>query len=940
MNMLVERSAELEDVRRRLTGAGGGHGSVVVVSGLVAAGKTALLWEAADAARAAGMLVLHAQCSPEEQALEFGAVRQLVESTGVPPAGLAPAPPGRFTAQGVHSALNRLAERTPLLLVVDDYQHLDDSSAGILLYLARRVRDTRIVLLVGGSVAPGSERPRLPVELLRQPNCHAIRLGFLSEQGVGELLLDRFGRTLPPAAVTGYYRASGGNPLLLHALIDDALAAEPVPGDTPVPGESYAQAILHCLHRGGPDLLQAAAILAVLGDRPDPALLARMLRADGMTTDQALRRLRLSGLVDGLSMRHPQIRDAILGELDDGTRIELDLRAAHALYQESRPPLEVARHLLAAGRAGEEWEPAALQEAAEAAIAAGENSLAVACLELAHASADDDGVRNELAVQRADIKWRDDPVAALRDILPLRSALKKGSLDQPQALAVIRYLLRSGRISEAEAALGTLEPPAGAEAETDLYIFRQWLAASYPELHRRVVLPVEPVPAGVSSTADPMVQAVDLLAGVLRSETGEESIRVAEEIWTTHHVHEGIAEPAATVIAALVYADHIDTAEKLCERFLAETSDDTVQNLQGVLYAVMAQIALRRGDLPATVRYVRRAFAQMPAQNWGVGIGVPLACLLQAAALMGDEETAQAVLHHPVPDGLFQTRFGLHYRHARGLHYLLTGRHQAALREFLTCGSLMLRWGVDLPTLAPWRIDAARAYLELGKRDAAVDLLDEQERRPGAGSGRTAAAIRRLRAGLQAPERRAGMLSEAAALAAAGGDQVELAGVTIELARALGAIGEVDAAADAAQRAAELIERCGAAILRARLSAEPEDTDRAGDTRTLVGLDALTDAEWRVAVLAARGFTNRQVARTLFVTVSTVEQHLTRVYRKLSITRRRDLPRWLADVGPSPRPRPPEEDPDRPEHPPPAHLKSSPLRRLVLSADVHRVPSC
>lgn len=52
---------------------------------------------------------------------------------------------------------------------------------------------------------------------------------------------------------------------------------------------------------------------------------------------------------------------------------------------------------------------------------------------------------------------------------------------------------------------------------------------------------------------------------------------------------------------------------------------------------------------------------------------------------------------------------------------------------------------------------------------------------------------------------------------------------------------------------------------------------------------ALSEAELRVAELAADGLTNREIAGRLFITVSTVEQHLTRVYRKLVVTRRVDL---------------------------------------------------
>jgi DNA-binding CsgD family transcriptional regulator/type II secretory pathway predicted ATPase ExeA len=58
----------------------------------------------------------------------------------------------------------------------------------------------------------------------------------------------------------------------------------------------------------------------------------------------------------------------------------------------------------------------------------------------------------------------------------------------------------------------------------------------------------------------------------------------------------------------------------------------------------------------------------------------------------------------------------------------------------------------------------------------------------------------------------------------------------------------------------------------------------------------LSDAELRVATLAAAGRTNREIAAKLFVTVSTVEQHLTRIYRKLRVNGRADLPAWLVHV--------------------------------------------
>jgi DNA-binding CsgD family transcriptional regulator len=61
-----------------------------------------------------------------------------------------------------------------------------------------------------------------------------------------------------------------------------------------------------------------------------------------------------------------------------------------------------------------------------------------------------------------------------------------------------------------------------------------------------------------------------------------------------------------------------------------------------------------------------------------------------------------------------------------------------------------------------------------------------------------------------------------------------------------------------------------------------------------LSLRELSDAERRVAALAARGHSNREIGSRLYVTTSTVEQHLTRVYRKLGVAGRGQLPVELA----------------------------------------------
>ena len=104
------------------------------------------------------------------------------------------------------------------------------------------------------------------------------------------------------------------------------------------------------------------------------------------------------------------------------------------------------------------------------------------------------------------------------------------------------------------------------------------------------------------------------------------------------------------------------------------------------------------------------------------------------------------------------------------------------------------------------------------------------------------------------------------------------------------ALGQISSSERLLGQAVQLAEQCQAVHLRdawrSTLSGRPLPP---AQQRT----SALSDAEIRVASLAADGLTNRQIAERLEITVSTVEQHLTRVYRKLRISSRNDLPPFL-----------------------------------------------
>ena len=59
------------------------------------------------------------------------------------------------------------------------------------------------------------------------------------------------------------------------------------------------------------------------------------------------------------------------------------------------------------------------------------------------------------------------------------------------------------------------------------------------------------------------------------------------------------------------------------------------------------------------------------------------------------------------------------------------------------------------------------------------------------------------------------------------------------------------------------------------------------------GADSLTPSERRIAEMAAAGLSNAEIAQELFLTVKTIEMHLTRAYRKLDVRRRAQLAQAL-----------------------------------------------
>lgn len=122
---------------------------------------------------------------------------------------------------------------------------------------------------------------------------------------------------------------------------------------------------------------------------------------------------------------------------------------------------------------------------------------------------------------------------------------------------------------------------------------------------------------------------------------------------------------------------------------------------------------------------------------------------------------------------------------------------------------------------------------------------------------------------------------------------VARAGELIELGARLRRDGRAAEAREPLRQALDLAHRCGAAELEERARQELIAAGGRPRRHALNGAGALTPGERRVAEMAARGMTNREISEALVVTPKAVGWHLRHVYRKLGVSDRSDIAEHL-----------------------------------------------
>ncbi|GAA2684016.1 hypothetical protein GCM10010428_53830 [Actinosynnema pretiosum subsp. pretiosum] len=780
-------------------------------------------------------------------------------------------------------------EDCPLVLAVDDAHVMDVWSITSIVHLLQRSRFRKLLVVCALGIEDDASHTASARKLNRRPH-RRIRLAPLSAEELAELLAADAGSPPSEELTTGFSRMTAGVPLLAHALLDDCKTRGALV-ERPVAGAAYRNAVLQLLHRNSSEKIHVLRVLAMLGESVqhlsgtiDSVGFSAIVGVNEETIRNSVDRGNTIGLLTGRRFRDPAAASAVREDMRSDLRTTLHSRIAETLYNAGAPAEVVASHLLAAEIVPSGWGTSTLRSAAEAALGRDDLERCAACLQLALRGCSGTAESQAITAALARVEWLTNPAAAGRRLDPLRQAAEKGELDLRDATTVLRHVLWQGDTELAGRIAQALPPPVSSADELvrqEVDMIRQWFyGAGEPASLSRS--------SGRADKRRTLYGTMARLSALLDGVDTAESTTALVQCLQGHRLDDLNLEIVAMSLLAIAYAGQPALAGAACEGLLDSAAARRAKTWQAILSSVQAEIARLQGDLPAASKGAREAMELLAPQGWGVLIGLPLSTSLFANPGLGAIAHNEQLLSLPVPKPMYHTVFGVQYLRARGHHYLETAQPFAALNDFEISARLIREGNSQLQRGIPWRADLAMAYLRLGKARTARTLAEEELRRSRTSSANAQALALRVLAATSKPYQRAPLLHQSIDLLKACGDRQSLAHAYAELASAHYEFGEFARARLVAKHAAREAEACGmVSPVDKHLLEDAEPTTSDSDQS---GTVLLSDAERRVAHFAVLGYTNREISNRLHVTVSTVEQHLTRVYRKLNVAKRSELP--------------------------------------------------
>ncbi|MFI6539354.1 AAA family ATPase [Nonomuraea sp. NPDC050547] len=898
---LVGREGEQARIHRLLANARDERSGVLGLRGAAGIGKSVLLEHAVSIAEEGGMRVVRVAGVESDSELAYGGLHHLL-FPHVDRLDALPAPQARalrcafglsegdeanrfLISAGTLSLLADLAEKAPLLCVIDDLQWLDQGSVEALLFAARRfVADPIAVLFALRDTA-------MPFDIA---GVEVVDLPGLAAPDAARLLDEHAPELIEPVR-TRVLAESGGNPLAIIELGSSRLAADdadPAEQVGPLPVTRRVQETFRHQIAGLPEPAQRALLVAAADLAAPLATTLHVIESLGGTAGdlEPAERDRLVWIDSRITFRHPLVRAAAYQDAPLHRRIEVHRAYAEALRGDADADRR-AWHLAAATITPDEAVAAELEDAAERAWHRG-GAMAVCA-----------------AYDRAGRLSADRELKARRIARASQAAFDAGKADRAARLAAEALSLTTdpGIRAAAIYTRGAVEyertsPRADAELTLEAAAL---VRDSDPE--RAVLTLYEAVHAARHGAAhDLLERAADLMRGFTPP---EHWAPVVAALLGWAELFAGRPEQAVGPMRALHAATRgagNDLTHQITTGFgglMIADDDSVVTGTEDMLAEVRANGAL--GWVPYTLnvlavaRLLRGEFADARA------------CVAEGVSV-SDElgNTTESLAHRSVEVWLHAVS-GDEAR-CRALAEEVLPRARARHRV----NAEIAAWGLGMLDLSARRFGEAYDRLELVSRGpasrdllvrAVPDLVEAAVRggMPDRAHG-PLAAFRHWAEHVDRPVA-TGLELRCRALLAGDGDAEALYtgalrlheghGGPYEHARTQLVYGEwlrrrrrrTEARAHLAA-AVSAFERLGAPLWAERARGELAAFGERGDEPQRSGpLTLLTPQELQVVRLAATGHTNKEIAAQLFLSPRTVGHHLYKAYPKLGVTGRAEL---------------------------------------------------
>ena len=945
---LLEREAQVAALDALADAARSGRGRLAVIEGSAGMGKTRLLAEARAIAGAAGMRALTARGGEFEGEFTYGIVRQLFDpllTSASPdlraellsgPAALveplfggsslhvsedAPAEGSFALLHGLYWLAANLAFEQPTLLAIDDLHWADNASLQWLVYLTRRLEGVPLLVTVGTRPPEGESRaPTLVAELIADPEAASIRPEPLGPASIAVLAQELHGLNPDEAFCAALETATGGNPLFVGAVLDavaregTSATGEQAPRLLEIGAQGVSRAVGLRLARLPPEALALLRAASILGDGTElrqAAALAGLDSSELGASATALVRLDLLRREDPLEFFHPVVRSAVYGTLDVVERDAAHRSAAELLLQAGALPESAAGHLLRVAPQADAFVVSTLRQAAERSLAEGAAEAAVGYLTRALKEQVDPAERAEVLVELGFAERRTNGPAAADHLRAGLELLTDPTRRGAVALELGRALYFANRIGDAVAVFEQALDEVDREQDPDLYeqllaelISSAWWDAQTCSIAEARIgeLDLDALHGGLGS---------EILLGMMAHyEYGlglhrERAIELARRALAPGNLLTSASFPFVYAVMVLPLSGLLDEAVSILNEAVAQARrrGDIVNVAFMLVWRGRCQT--RRGDLRAAVADLREALDLCVAHgvlvSWPYSIGFLAHALLE----QGDgDEAARVIDEGGFPEQLPLSQHPLvWFRLIRGRLRIETGSPERGVEDLLQVGETARLVLFDNPSDLPWRSWAAEGLRRLDRNDEARGLADEElalARRWG--DPHTIGASLRMLGLVEGGKAGIGLLREAVEVLAGSEARLEHARALVDLGAALRRANQRTEARGRLREGVDLARKVGALGLAERAYEEIAATGARPRKILQTGLDALTASERRVAQLAADGMSNKEIAQTLFITIKTVEVHLSHTYRKLEINSRTQLDKALLASTPSPTP--------------------------------------